>query len=228
MNFNKIQQLENSFDVCGRSKKECGTDFIYDSSSPRGKCPLFKPLMSNKCSYDCKYCINNKKTRQANLNFEPKELAQTFIYLQKKHMLHGLFISSAIDKDPNLVTEDMIESVSLIRNKYKYQGYIHFKILPGTNYDLIKQASEFADRLSLNIECPSSPRLSEIANVKDFKIDILRRQAWIKKLHDNQTTQLIVGAADETDLEVLKMVDWEYKNLEKKEYIILLSDPLII
>ena len=214
MDLKKIKSLDNNFDVCGGSKKECGTEFIYDASSPRGKCPLFKPLMSNKCSYDCKYCINSKKTRQTNLSFEPQELAQTFVYLQKKHMLHGLFLSSAVDKDPNLATEKMIEAVSLIRNRYGYKGYIHFKILPGTNYDLIKQASDYADRLSINIECPSSSRLSEIASVKDYKIDILRRQAWIKHLHNNQTTQLIVGAADETDLEILKMADWEYRNFD--------------
>ena len=216
----KIKFLENSYDVCGGGKKECNTDFIYDASSPRGSCPLFKTLQSNACSYDCKYCVNSAKTRSKSMHFEPDELARTFISFQKQYMLHGFFLSSSVIKDADSTTEKMIETSTLVRRRYNYQGYIHFKILPGTSYELIKQASELADRLSINIECPSKSRLSELSKVKDFKIDILRRQAWIKKLHGNQTSQLIVGATDETDFEILKMVDWEYKafNLKRIYY----------
>src|SRR3989338_11070203 len=95
--LNKIKQLESSFDVCGGGKKECSTGFIYDASSPRGSCPLFKVLQSNKCSFDCKYCANSAKTRANNASFEPEELAKTFIGLQKQYMLHGFFLSSAVD-----------------------------------------------------------------------------------------------------------------------------------
>jgi len=213
MNIKKVRLLENSYDVCGGSEKECGMKFIYDATTPRGKCPIFKPLLSNKCSFDCKYCVNSVKIRKTNLSFEPQELAKIFILMQKKYKLHGLFLSSAVEKDAEKTTEKMIETVRLIREKYNYQGYIHFKILPGTSYDQIKQATQYANRLSINIETPNKSRLNELSTTKDFKIDLLRRQAWIKKLHKNQTTQIIIGAGDETDWEILKMVDWEYKNL---------------
>ncbi len=210
-NIEKIRFLENKHDVCGGGKEE-GLGFIYDASTPQGKCPLYKTLMSNACSFDCKYCAQSSKTRARTASFKPNELAKTFIELQQKYSLHGLFLSSSVVKDPDKTTEMMIETVKTVRNKYGYKGYIHFKVLPGTSYELIKQASGMVDRMSINIESPSKSRLSEIATVKDYKIDILRRQAWIKKLHDNQTTQFIVGAADETDLEILKMADWEYES----------------
>lgn len=216
----KLKFLETAHDVCGGGKKECDIDFIYDATSPRGSCPIMKVLQSNACSHDCKYCVNSTKTRTKNMHFEPDELARTFIGLQRQYHLEGLFLSSSIIKDSDSTTEKMIETVKIVRNIYNFKGYIHFKVLPGTSYDLIKQASEFADRMSVNIECPSKSRLSELTSVKDFKIDILRRQSWIKKLHRNQSTQIIVGATDETDLEILKMADWEYKafNLKRIYY----------
>ncbi|MFC1754302.1 helix-hairpin-helix domain-containing protein [Thermoproteota archaeon] len=112
--------------------------------------------------------------------------------------------------------EKMIEAVSIIRIKYRFQGYVHMKILPGTSQDLVKRSSEIATRLSINIEAPTRERIGEISTTKDFKIDILRRQAWIKrtKPRAGQTTQIVVGAGGETDLEILKMTDWEYKNIE--------------
>jgi predicted DNA-binding helix-hairpin-helix protein len=83
---------------------------------------------------------------------------------------------------------------------------------------LIKYASEFADRMSINLEAPNSSRMAEISSVKEYKTDILRRQAWLKNmaLGSGQTTQLVVGGSDETDMEILKMVNWEYENIKLK------------
>lgn len=211
----KLKLLENKYDVCGGTKI-CSLGHIYDASTPRSKCPLYKTLMSNACSYDCKYCVNNKKTRQTTAAFEPEELAKHFMHLYHGKDVEGLFLSSGVVKDADKTTELMLDTVRNIRFKYNYRGYIHFKILPGTSYELIKQASELADRLSINLESPSKSRLAEVATVKDFKNDILRRQAWIKNLHPNQTTQFIIGATDETDLEVLKMSEWEYNNFNMR------------
>lgn len=209
--IDKLKLLENKYDVCGGSKEE-GLGFIYDVSTPRGKCPMFKTLQSNACSYDCKYCHNNKKVRNKTASYEPDELARTFIVMQRQHNLCGLFLSSGVAGDANKSTEKMIESVKIIRNNFRYSGYIHFKVLPGVSYDLIKEASGYVDRVSINIETPNKSRLQDLSDIKDYKIDILRRQSWIHKLHNNQTTQMIVGAGGESDLEVLKMVDWEYKS----------------
>jgi len=194
----------------------CG---ICHSFTEDGQCiSLWKTLYSNACSFDCKFCANASGCNKNPARFEPKEFAKVFMSLYVRNYVEGLFISSAVEKDPDRTTESMIEAVNLIRQKYKFQGYIHFKVLPGTSYDLIKYASEFADRMSINLEVPNKSRMSEISSVKDYKIDILRRQAWLKrmKLHSGQTTQLVVGGAGESDLEILKMIDWEYKNINLK------------
>ena len=194
----------------------CG---ICHSFTEDGQCiSLWKTLYSNACSFDCKYCANSAGCNKNPARFEPKEFAKVFMSLYVRNYVEGLFISSAVEKDSDNTTEFMINAVEIIREKYKFQGYIHFKVLPGTSYDLIKHASEFADRMSVNLEAPNKSRMAEISSVKDYKIDILRRQAWLKrmKLPSGQTTQLVVGSSDETDLEILKMIDWEYKNIELK------------
>jgi putative DNA modification/repair radical SAM protein len=192
---------------------------ICHSFGPDGRCiGLFKVLFSNACSLDCKYCCNSACTRKKTATFEAEELAKTFMSLYVKNYVEGLFLSSAVIGEADRTTEKMLDTVKLIRSKYNFRGYIHFKVLPGTNYELIKQASEISDRLSVNLEAPSATRLKEVSSVKDFKIDIVRRQAWIKrmKLPSGQTTQLVVGSSDETDYELLSMINWEYKNLDLK------------
>ncbi|MBD3259859.1 putative DNA modification/repair radical SAM protein [Candidatus Woesearchaeota archaeon] len=205
----------------------CG---ICHSFGPDGRCiSLYKTLLTNVCTHDCKYCTNNPENKKEaqRATFSPDELAKTFMSLYVKNYVEGLFLSSGVMKDPDHTTQNMIEAINLIRNKYKFKGYIHFKVLPGTSYELIKQASEFSDRMSVNLEAPNKSRLSEISSVKDFKIDILRRQRWVrglisKRTQSNQilaagqTTQVVVGGTDATDFEILRMMDWEYKNMELK------------
>ena len=224
----KILGEASKFDSCASSssnRKAKGNDRIGNAVgcgichafTQDGRCiSLFKTLYTNACVHDCKYCQNT--TCKNVTMYDPEELAKVFMKLYVRNYVEGLFLSSGVMKDANHTTEKMLEAVNLIRNKYNFQGYVHFKVLPGTNYELIKQASEIADRLSVNLEAPNKSRMSEISSVKDYKIDILRRQAWIKrmKLHSGQTTQLVVGASDETDMEILKMIDWEYDNVNLK------------
>jgi putative DNA modification/repair radical SAM protein len=231
----KIKILGESakYDICASSasnrkiKSSTNNDSIGNVASSGichsfgqdGRCiSLYKTLMSNECAYDCKYCTNSNKCKKKATSFTPSELAKVFMSLYVKNYVEGLFLSSGVIKNPDETTEKMIETINLIRNKYKFNGYIHFKIIPGTSYELIKQASEFSDRLSINLEVPTKSYMSEISTTKDYKIDILRRQAWIKKMNlpSGQTTQFVVGSVNETDLDILKMLDWEYKNLNLK------------
>lgn len=236
----KVQVLGDAakYDNCASSasgRKVAGKDRIGDalgcgichSFGPDGRCiSLYKTLFTNRCSHDCKYCTNNpaNKKKVAQATFEPEELAKTFMSLYVKNYVEGLFLSSGVMKDADYTTERMIEAVNLLRTRYKFRGYIHFKVLPGTSYELIKQASEFSDRMSVNLEAPSRSRMSEISSVKDFRVDILRRQRWVKGMINRrdqtlvagQTTQVVVGGTDVTDSEILRMIDWEYQNMELK------------
>ncbi|MDD5254250.1 MAG: radical SAM protein [Candidatus Nanoarchaeia archaeon] len=211
----KEELLENKYDVCGGSSK-FNLGMIYDSSTPKGVCPLYKTLYTNHCIFDCKYCHLSKNAKTKKASFTPEELAKTFMNLAYQRKVEGLFLSSSVSNDPDLVTEKMIEAVKLIRNKYNYRGYVHFKVLPGVNFDLIKQASELSDRMSVNIESTSASRLNEISSNKDYNSDLVKRQFYLKKLNINQTTQMVIGAADETDFEILKTVKFQNEKLKQR------------
>jgi predicted DNA-binding helix-hairpin-helix protein len=197
---------------------------IIKTRSEGGRfCSLLKTLQTNSCKYDCKYCANRAGSNAGGCqrkitSFEPQELAGLFNVLVQKRIVTGLFLSSGIVGDADKASEKMLQTVRLVRHKYHFNGYIHFKILPGTSFELVKQASELASRLSINVEAPSKSRLSELSTVKEFKSDILRRQLWISrmKLSSGQTTQIIAGAGDETDLEIIKMARWEYEKMSLK------------
>ena len=203
---------------------------ICHSFTENGRCvSLFKTLLTNDCSFDCKYCQNSTRCANKRLaEYEPQELAKVFMHLYLGNHVEGLFLSSAVAGDPDRTTEKMVETVRLLRQQHRFQGYVHFKILPGTDKDLIRQASEMADRLSINLEAPNKSRLSQVSDVKDYDTDIIRRQEWIKgmKLPSGQTTQMVVGACDETDLEILEAADWEYDRMDVRRVYYSAFTPL--
>ncbi|MHA1731516.1 MAG: radical SAM protein [Promethearchaeota archaeon] len=185
---------------------------VYPSVTGGRVIPQFKVLLSNACKLGCKYCFTQCSKHRRVATFTPEEYASTFMrmYLQKR--VDSLFISSAVVGDPDSTTRKMIEAVRLVREKYRYGGYVHFKCLPGTNRDLISEASQLADRMSVNLEAPTPAHLSEVAPDKDFHQDLLLRQEWIAdlerkgRLPAGQTTQFVVGVAGESDWDLLKRV----------------------
>lgn len=196
---------------------------ITHSATPDGKpISLFKVLQTNACSFDCKYCPNRNGCGIKKTMFGDSELAGAFMKLYVQNYVEGLFLSSGIVKDPDFTMERMLSSVRLLREKYHYRGYVHLKVMPGASREMVKQASELADRLSINVESPNQSRMKELSDVKDLKIDILKRQRWMdkNKVGAGHSTQFVVGGAGESDWEILKMADWEYQNvgLQKAYY----------
>jgi putative DNA modification/repair radical SAM protein len=234
---------------------------ICHSYTPDGRCvSLFKTLYTNKCIYSCKYCFSqNCKHR---VSFTPEEYARTFMKLYSMNVVEGIFISSGVCGSADDTTEEMLEAVRLLRFKYNFQGYVHFKCLPGVSQYLLKEAISLSDRISINSEASTKEYLAEIAEQKDFKNDIITRQHWIKQirikhnektlkimkdlkqdnqlgfqekmikdrredgykkfrwdgapiLNSGQTTQFVVGAAEnETDWDLLKRIDWQYREID--------------
>lgn len=181
-----------------------------------GKCmPLLKVLQSNHCIHDCRYCANSGCVKKA--SFRPRELAGVFQNFLRKGYVEGLFLSSAIDRDPEQAAARMIETAEIVRAG-GFKGYIHLKALPGISRSSLGRLCGLADRVSINVEAPSRGRMNELSSTKNFGTDILRRMAWLGEMKGkgrmrNFTTQFVLGANDETDIEYLRMSRWMCSNL---------------
>ena len=140
---------------------------ICHSWTADGRCiSLLKVLLSNDCVYDCKYCVNRRTADSVRRTFEPKELAELTIEFYRRNYIEGLFLSSAVFVSPDHTAERMYECLWLLREVYGFAGYIHAKIVPGVSAELLTQIGLVADRLSVNIELPSSESLSLLAPQK--------------------------------------------------------------
>jgi len=209
------------FDICSGSvrREDNILGYIAISKFEGGCAKLLKLLYTNICSFDCKYCMNRAGRKKHAMKFSPSELATSFISLVNQNLVDGLFLSSGVGKDPEDTMDEMLEAIELIRFKYGFNGYIHLKILPGVSYHQVKRACELANRVSINQEVPTQSRLAELSSQKDLKNDIVVKQRQIKVLQNKygkgkQTTQYVVGAAGESDLEILRAVYLNYQELE--------------
>lgn len=143
---------------------------ICHSWSADGRCiSLLKVLFTNKCAYDCEYCINRRSNDFPRASFEPDELARLTIEFYRRNYIEGLFLSSAVEKSPDYTAERILECLRLLRYKYGFSGYIHAKIIPGVSSEILHQIGLVADRLSVNIEMPSSKSLELFAPQKKPK-----------------------------------------------------------
>ena len=182
---------------------------ICHSFASDGRCiSLLKILMTNACIFDCKYCINRKSNNVKRALFTPEEICELTINFYKRNYIEGLFLSSGIIKNPDYTMEKIIETIYLLRNKYHFSGYIHAKAIPGASQYLLKKLGKLVDRLSANIELPKDETLKLLA--PDKKIDKISSIMQTVKENRNhsfvpagQSTQMIIGASKETDLEIL-------------------------
>lgn len=190
-----------------------------------------KILFSNSCIYDCKYCINRCTNSVKRATFTPREVADLTINFYKRNYIEGLFLSSAVVRSPDYTMELLVNTVSILRNEYKFNGYIHCKTIPGCSQELIDKLGNLVDRLSINIELPSNDSLKLLAPQKQ-KDGILEPMQYISKniqtnhqdkskfkkhfVPAGQTTQLIVGATPESDLKILKLSEGLYSRLKLK------------
>ncbi|MCK4244362.1 MAG: radical SAM protein [Candidatus Omnitrophica bacterium] len=210
------------FDACGYPgifSEESADSFIYPAVGEKGRISrLFKVLQTNICEGNCLYCANRKDRNFPRYSFKPDELARLFMEEYKKGSVDGLFLSSAILKDATYSEERMLQTLKLVRKRYRYPGYIHFKILPGVDKGLVEEAAKFADRLSINLEAPKERYLVKLSPTKNFYHQLLKGLSDIfyvvRKNHIRAgiTTQLVVGAAGESDQEILKLSCQLYQN----------------
>lgn len=143
---------------------------ICHSWGADGRCiSLLKILFTNKCVYDCAYCVNRRSNDFPRASFEPDELARLTIEFYRRNYIEGLFLSSAVEVSPDYTAERILSALTLLRNKYGFAGYIHAKIIPGVSEEILHQIGLVADRLSVNIEMPTSKSLAMFAPQKKPK-----------------------------------------------------------
>ena len=147
--------------------ESCG---ICHSFASDGRCiSLLKILMTNHCIYDCKYCVNRVSNDVPRATFTPEEICELTVEFYKRNYIEGLFLSSGVLKDPTYTMEKMCETLSLLRTKYAFNGYIHVKTIPGASDELLAAAGFLADRISVNLELPTAEGLKKLAPNKSFQ-----------------------------------------------------------
>ena len=220
------------------------------SFSADGRCiSLLKVLMTNVCAYDCQYCVNRRSNDLPRAAFTPRELCELTMGFYRRNYIEGLFLSSAVLVDPDYTTERMIEALRLLREEYRFGGYIHAKAIPGADPRLTYRLGLLADRMSVNIELPSAGSLALLAPDKK-KENILTPMGQIRdgislasrerKLCRHaprfapagQSTQMIVGATPESDRQILTLTQGLYDKYHLKRvfysaYMPVSNSPLL-
>ena len=225
----------------------CG---ICHSFAADGRCiSLLKVLMSNACVFDCKYCVNRVSNDVRRATFSPRELAELTMNFYRRNYIEGLFLSSAVVGSPDYTCERMIEALRILREEYRFGGYIHAKAIPGADNALITRLGMLADRMSVNIELPSNNSLQTLApdktkesilrpmglitnKIKESSAELVRYKHAPRFASGGQSTQLIVGATPDSDYQIMSLSAALYKKYELKRvfysaYIPVVENPLL-
>ena len=210
--------------------------WVCHSWTEDGRCvSLLKLLFSNVCSFDCAYCVNRASADSRRTSFTVRELVELTCEFYRRNYIEGLFLSSGIFADPDVVMEKLIETARTLRTEAGYGGYIHLKIIPGTGEKLIREAGLWADRISANIELPTDRSLRNLAPQKSGKVILgamkdafeagMENEEDRRKLRflpqsrssvpvfapAGQSTQLIVGASPEDDRTIISLSSALYR-----------------
>ena len=215
-----------------------------------GRCvSLLKVLLSNACIHDCRYCLNRRSNDVPRATFTAGELAELTMQFYRRNYIEGLFLSSGVVRDADYTVEQMIRVLRILREKYRFCGYIHAKAIPGADPRLIWQLGLLADRLSVNIELPSAGSLRKLApgksremillpmrqigeTIAENREDIVRYRHAPRFAPAGQSTQMIVGASPEPDRQILHLTEALYQKYGLKRvffsaYIPLNDDPAL-
>ncbi|MDD5440113.1 MAG: radical SAM protein [Candidatus Omnitrophica bacterium] len=201
-----------------RSKKDT---WVYPVALGGGRSTyLFKTLLSNHCVNNCRYCPLRATTDARRCALSPEELAKTFLSYYRARRVSGLFLTSGVTGNAD-TTMEQINRTALLLRRQQFRGYIHLKILPGASDAAIRQTLSLASAVSLNIETAGEQNFRQLSTTKDYVRDIMRPIEMISRLIKNsaparrikQTTQFVVGAATETDGEIIASCWNLYKQL---------------
>jgi len=221
--------LESAEDTgCPQIPKNHADDvYISHATLPNGqKIKLLKTLLTSVCERNCYYCPfrAGRDFRRASLT--PDDMAHLFSGLHQAGLVEGIFLSSGVVKGGIYTQDKLIATAELLRKRYQFQGYIHLKVMPGVEQEQVFQAMRYADRVSINLEAPNSTRLARLAPKKEFIQELIQPLKWIEEIRHNHpgnqgwkghwpssVTQFVVGAVEDSDLELLNTTEYLYKKL---------------
>ena len=211
------QAERNRVPYQSRSLTEC----ITNVSTPKGKKPILKTMVTTACERNCFYCpFRAGRSQMKRLTFTPDELAAGLDTLQRAGQVDGMFLSSGIIKGSVTTQDKILDTAEIVRKRYHYQGYLHLKVMPGIEYDQLYRLMQLADRVSVNLEGPTQERLNALAPKKDFQrelLDMLQLAEKIRRTHPYEklagtVTQFVVGAVGDTDQELLSVSNRLYRH----------------
>ncbi|OGO14392.1 MAG: hypothetical protein A2Y53_09180 [Chloroflexi bacterium RBG_16_47_49] len=214
----------------GCPKLESSNDYsgmISHAALPNGKrINLLKTLLTSACERDCYYCPFRAGRDFRRATLKPEEMAHTFLTMHQAGAVEGLFLSSGIIKGGIATQDKLIATAEILRLKLGFKGYLHLKIMPGAEYTQVERAMQLADRVSINLEAPTTQRLEKLAPHKEFIDELLQPLRWVNQIRNklpayqgwnhrwpSSVTQFVVGGAGESDLELLQTTEYLYREL---------------
>lgn len=191
-----------------------------------GKMKVLKSMLTSACERNCNYCFFRAGRNLRRQSFQPEELAKSYVQIYRAGAVEGLFLSSGILKGGVTTQDKLLDTADILRDKLKYKGYLHLKIMPGSERDQVRRAMELGSRVSANLEAPNQGRLPSLAPMKQFGAELLDPLKWAQEIRKNEEprrawngrwastiTQFVVGPSGETDLELLSTSEYLYGQL---------------
>ena len=222
--------LETDGDVSPAAPVACGISpqdppgVVYAAAVGGKRVKLLKTLLTSACERDCLYCPFRAGRDFHRETMRPEELSMAYVRMHQAGLVEGLFLSSGIAGGGVKTQDRLITSAEILRQKLGYRGYLHLKIMPGSERSQVERAMMLADRVSINLEAPNELRLGRLAPQKDYWKELITPLKWAEEIRKSSpqeltwkgrwpslTTQFVVGAAGETDLELLSTSEYLFR-----------------
>ncbi len=218
----------------GRSMGNCVAPGLCHAFAADGRCvSLLKILFTNECIFNCAYCQNNCNSDVPRASFTPDEICTLTMEFYRRNYIEGLFLSSGILHSPNYTMELICQTLDRLRNVHQFNGYIHVKAIPGADPALVERAGFLADRMSVNLELPTSDGLRRLAPYKSRNTILKPMRQIQNRITENknelavwrkaprfvpagQSTQMIIGATPENDFQIMSVAESLYQKFALK------------
>lgn len=228
-NLSSHMDLEPAEDLgCSRlTARQQDAVAVSHATLPNGRqIIMLKTLLTSACERNCYYCPFRAERDFRRATLKPDEMASAFMAMHRAGIVQGLFLSSGVAGGGVRTQDGLLATAEILRNKFKFNGYLHLKLMPGAQRDQVERSMQFADRVSVNLEAPNTQRLAHLAPHKSFLEELMQPLRWVDEIRrtkpqylgwkghwPSMVTQFVVGAVGESDLELLSTTAYLHRNL---------------